>query len=77
MTDATVAEMETVNAPEVYRLTPADVRRAVLAERERCAQIVENMPAHTWHDGSDQYGQPCPAKVITTKADYVAAIRKG
>lgn len=28
-------------------------------------------------DGSDQWGQPCPVKVVTTRANYAAAIRRG
>lgn len=45
------------------------------AERERCIAAVEAVPTHRWVDGSDQYGRPCPAKIVATRADYVAAIR--
>ena len=48
---------------------------AVSAERERCAKAVEAVPPHQWVDGSDQWGQPCPVKVVATRADYLAAIR--
>ena len=40
------------------------------AERERCAAAVRATPTHTWVDGSDQWGQPCPAKVVTTREQY-------
>ena len=45
------------------------------AERERCVAVVEAVPSHRWVDGSDQWGNPCPAKIVATRADYVAAIR--
>jgi len=48
----------------------------VAAERERLIKAVESGPPHRWVDGSDQWGQPCPAKVPATKADYVAAMRR-
>ena len=44
-------------------------------EREKCIKAVEAVPPHRWVDGSDQWGQPCSAKVPATKADYVAVIR--
>ncbi len=49
---------------------------AAARERERCIKAVESVPPHRWVDGSDQWGQPCPAKVLATKADYVAAMRR-
>ena len=48
--------------------------KAHAAERERCAAAVRAVPSHRWVDGSDQWGRPCPAKVVATKDDYVAAI---
>ncbi|MEI6028827.1 MAG: hypothetical protein WCT47_19295 [Betaproteobacteria bacterium] len=47
---------------------------ALAAQRELCAAAVRAVPTHRWVDGSDQYGRPCPAKVVATKDDYVAAI---
>ena len=53
----------------------AAIAAAVAAERERCAKLCESMPPHRWVDGSDQWGNPCPAKVVTTRAEIAAAIR--
>ena len=58
-------------------IAAADARvvGAVAAWRERCIAAVEAVPPHRWADGSDQWGNPCPAKIVATRADYVAAIR--
>lgn len=45
------------------------------AATEAAARAVAAAPPHRWVDGSDQWGRPCPAKVMATRADYVAAIR--
>jgi hypothetical protein len=55
-------------------LVRAYAAAARVAERERCAAAVRAVPSHRWVDGSDQCGRPCPAKVVATKDDYVAAI---
>lgn len=52
-----------------------DAAEQVAAERERCIAAVEAVPTHRWVDGSDQWGRPCPAKIVATRTDYVAAIR--
>ena len=49
------------------------VDAAVAAERERCAAAVRAVPKHRWVDGSDQWGNPCLAKIVATRDDYVAA----
>ena len=51
-------------------------RAAVAAQRERCIAAMEAVPPHRWVDGSDQWGNPCPAKIVATRAEYVAAIRR-
>lgn len=38
------------------------------AATEAAARAVQQVPTHQW-------GQPCPAKVVATRTDYVAAIR--
>lgn len=43
-------------------------------ERERCAVICDEL-APRWVDGSDQYGRPCPARILATHRDCAAAIR--
>ena len=45
------------------------------AATEAAALAVAAVPSHRWVDGSDQWGNPCPAKVVANRADYVAAIR--
>lgn len=54
------------------REVEAAARRQAL---EEAAQAVESIPTHQWVDGSDQYGRPCPAKVVASKTDYLRAIR--
>ena len=46
-----------------------------LAGLEEAARAVADTPREEWVDGSDQWGNPCPARVYTTRAQYVAAIR--
>lgn len=61
---------------EAFRLRfQGSIAVIVAEERERCAQAVAAVPTHRWVDGSDQWGNPCPAKIMTTRADYIAAIR--
>lgn len=49
-------------------------RLVAAAEREACAKVCEQQK-DAWVDGSDQFGQPCPAKVKATPASCAAAIR--
>ena len=58
-----------------YAEYSAALDAVIAAERERCITAVEAVPPHRWVDGSDQWGNPCPAKIVATRADYVAAIR--
>lgn len=63
-------------ASQVRAIMSECAAMAAVREREKCIKAVESVPPHVWVDGSDQWGQPCPAKVTATKADYVAAIRR-
>jgi len=63
-------------ASQVRALLSECAIMAAAREREKCIKAVESVPPHRWVDGSDQWGQPCPAKVPATKADYVAAMRR-
>jgi len=44
------------------------------AEREACA-VLCSQQKDQWVDGSDQWGNPCPAKVRATPSSCAAAIR--
>lgn len=44
------------------------------AVREKCAKVAESQRDY-WVDGSDQWGNPCPAKIKVTPATIAAAIR--
>jgi hypothetical protein len=71
---ATAVERERLKAQEVAH--HREVQEQVAAERERCAKVCEGL-RDIWVDGSDQWGNPCPAKVRVTVYDCAAAIRKG
>ena len=47
---------------------------ALMSELEACAMLCEQQ-RDVWVDGSDQYGNPCPAKVRATPHDCAKAIR--
>lgn len=51
------------------------VRKFAALVLEEAAKTVDELPSFKWVDGSDQWGRPCPAKVLTTRPDYSAAIR--
>ncbi|MFM2007605.1 MAG: hypothetical protein RLZZ09_3260 [Pseudomonadota bacterium] len=44
------------------------------AEREACAVLCEQQK-DMWVDGSDQWGNPCPARLRVTPSSCAAAIR--
>lgn len=44
------------------------------AEREACAVLCEQQKDR-WVDGSDQWGNPCPARLRVTPSSCAAAIR--
>ena len=50
------------------------VAEAVAAEREACALLCEQQKDR-WVDGSDQWGNPCPARLRVTPSSCAAAIR--
>jgi hypothetical protein len=60
-------------SPEQMR---AYATAAVAAERERCADAVRATPTHTWVDGSDQWGNPCPVKIVTAREQYAQACER-
>jgi hypothetical protein len=47
---------------------------AAMDEREACAKMCEQQKDR-WVDGSDQWGNPCPAKLRVTPSSCAAAIR--
>lgn len=59
----------------LYSALEEDKRLIRAAERERCAKECEQLPPYTWADGSDQWGNPCLAKIVARPHDYAAAIR--
>jgi hypothetical protein len=48
--------------------------RGAAAEREACAKVCEQQKDR-WVDGSDQWGNPCPARLRATPSSCAAAIR--
>jgi len=56
-------------ADEMQAYAAAEVAK----ERKRCADAVRATPTHVWVDGSDQWGQPCQAKVATSREQYARA----
>lgn len=51
-------------------------RAVEAAARKHCAAAVRATPTHRWVDGSDQWGSPCPAKVLTTREEYARACER-
>lgn len=67
---------EGTEAP-VDGLIQAHVARAIMAERERCASIVETMPDLTLHMWERPGGPPGNGYSKTTRSDIATAIRVG
>lgn len=59
----------------VFLANPDDLRRLFALVAEECAKVADAVPPHTWINGSDQFGQPCPVKVVACPKDAAKAIR--
>jgi hypothetical protein len=62
------------DSPSILALCEAVARRSAAAEREACAVLCEQQKDR-WVDGSDQWGNPCPARLRATPSSCAAAIR--
>jgi hypothetical protein len=51
-----------------------EIQIEVEAEREACAKVCEQQK-NRWVDGSDQWGNSCPARLRVTPSSCAAAIR--
>ena len=63
------------DAVQAALAAPAQQRAQAVEWKDAAVRAVESVPPYRWVDGSDQSGCPCPAKVVATRSDYVAAIR--
>ena len=59
----------------LLRADAGDLMRFAALVAEECARVADAVPPHTWIDGIDQFGQPCPVKVVARPRDAAKAIR--
>jgi hypothetical protein len=77
MTDEEIIEIRDRHLPSQGEPfdTLAFGREVAARAVEDAVRAVNSVPSHQWVKGSDQFGNPCMAKVSATRADYVAAMR--